>query len=53
MGIGSIVILTSLAWGLVFYLIGIPAYRKGYHKGYFNGWHDKTEDKRYDDAVQK
>jgi len=53
MGTGVIVLLTSLAWGLVFYLVGIPAYRKGYHKGYFNGWNQNENDKKYDDTVKR
>jgi len=52
MGLGAIIILTSLAWGLIFYLIGIPAYRKGYSKGYFDGWNDKEEDKPYDIPIK-
>lgn len=53
MGPGAIVLLTSLAWGLIFYLVGIPAYRKGYGKGYFNGWDDNVRDKKYDSTVKK
>jgi len=53
MGTGSVVLLTCLACGFIFYLIGIPAYRKGYGKGYFNGWNDNISGKKYDSTVRK
>jgi len=53
MGTATIVILTSLGWVFMFYLIGFPAYRRGYHKGYFNGWDDKLNNKTYNNNVKK
>lgn len=53
MGAGSIVILTSLAWMFLWYLVGIPAYRRGYKEGYFNGWKDKQEGEKYNSDKRK
>jgi len=53
MGPGSIVILTSLAWGLIFWLMGKTGYGKGYQTGYFNGWKDKESDEKFDNTIKK
>jgi hypothetical protein len=53
MGVGSIVILTSLGWLLVFWLMGKLGYGRDYHKGYFNGWHDHNHGQTYDSKVKK
>jgi len=53
MGPGAIVLLTSLAWGFIFWLAGKTGYGKGYQRGYFNGWKDKEADRTYDSTVKK
>ena len=53
MGTGAIVLLTSLAWALVFWLMGKTGYGKGYHKGYFNGWKDHEHGMPYDKTLKK
>jgi len=53
MGVGSIVLLTSLAWVMMWWLAGKSGFTKGYKKGYFKGWYNHEYGERYNDKVIK
>ena len=53
MGPGAIVLLTSLAWLLLWRLVGVQMRFKGYHKGYYNGWYDRKNDVDYNPKYRK
>ena len=53
MGTGAIVILTSIAWIMMWWLAGGMINRRGYHRGYFNGWNDNKHSKDYNKEFKK